>query len=202
MSVGIHTVGRSMLYVRIGLVTVAILYLGWALATHNAPPLAPRSISAALCAVLSAAAYFATTAHTRDGRPHTRAAITWLAAAVVLVIAYTLALNAWTVRSPRDHRYQIGFGTSAGSLTAEGERIVQEHPGIGPSEIMQGKGWSETTVEAVWTKGSVLGAGALVLALFSGTFLSWAIGTGLFLHSARKSITLSESVELASHTIH
>jgi hypothetical protein len=118
-----------------------------------------------------------------------------IAVGVVLISVYALCLDFWTVTPPREssRRYQIGFGSSASGLTEHGRELRSKYPGFTAQEmVLADAGFVPGGPERIWTTGSVVSAGSLLIILYLLALSFWSAGFGLL---RRHQAALGESQE-------
>jgi hypothetical protein len=150
--------------------------------TNFKPPLfsALPLLASGVAAAVLANAYFGLLADT----PLVRAR-RFIIAALVCAGLYGLIFDFTTVGVPEERgesvtKYQIGFGMSDFSLTAEAKSKRDMLDLRTSQDLMLAMGgFSEGGRQKIWKEWSIAMAGALLMLLFLAAFLLWAHGIGL-----------------------
>jgi hypothetical protein len=158
----------------------------WTFFLHVAPPLFPQ-ISLILAAVAGAivaiaAAYVPPVCRGSAGLPPmVRHAAALIGVALVLLIAYVVLWQEWTVASINDPevRYQIGFGKVNWGLTTEGLKDKADPDLHLIQDWMSAHGWSSNTPGIIWKEWTINTAGLILIVIFVCGFISWTTGFSL-----------------------
>ena len=112
----------------------------------------------------------------------TRRGVLLIAISVVLLIAFLVALRAWTVRHPRgEATYQIGFRTANWSLTPAGQDDLKHLPSATPEELMLLEAaYHDGGPTKIWRSWSIYLTGSITLVLYLFGFVTWSAAFSTF----------------------